>query len=331
MNRPGPDTEREDALVEALGRGDEAALRALYNRYAALTFTIAARVLDAGAADGVVQDVFLAIWNRRETFDPNRGSFKGWIARIARNRALNEVRRQRLGVRANDDALASIADDALEPDESLWAEHRRAAIRAAVDVLPAPQRSALSLAFFDELSHEQVAATLRIPVGTAKTRIRLAMRRLAPVLAAALIGAALVFAWRRSDERQARGERALRVVTSSDVVPLRLSHVDGAAGPADAHGQYRAKPGGNLVVLTTRHLPPLAGGDRYVAWIAHGPRWHALGAMTLGSDGSSLTVFEDPAATVAPDEVRVTRETRISDAPRGAAVIAWTAIAPRSP
>jgi RNA polymerase sigma-70 factor (ECF subfamily) len=328
MSLAGPDTEREDALVEALGRGDATALRALYHRYAALAFTVAARVLDAGAAEGVVQDVFLAIWNRRETFDPDRGSFRGWIARIARNRALNEVRRQRGAVRASEDALASVADDALEPDESLWAEHRRAAIRAAVDVLPGPQRAALSLAFFDELSHEQVAAALHIPVGTAKTRIRLAMRRLAPVLAAALVGAALVFAWRRSDERQARGERALRVVTSSDVVPLRLSLVDGAAAPADAHGQYRAKPGGDLVVLTTRHLRPVAGGERYVAWIAHGPRWHALGAVEIGSDGSSLTVFEDSAVTVAPDEVRVTRETSIADAPRGVAVIAWRANGP---
>lgn len=108
-----------------------------------------------------------------------------------------------------------------------------------------------------------------------------------------------MFAWRRSDERQARGERALRVVTSSDVVALHLSLVDGAAALADAHGQYRAEPGGDLVVLTTRHLPPIAGGERYVAWIAHGPRWHALGAVEIGSDGSSLTVFEDPAVMVA--------------------------------
>ncbi len=299
--------------------------------YAALIFTVAARVLDVGSAEAVVQDVFLAIWTRRETFDPNRGSFKGWITRIARNRALNEVRRQRGAMRESDETLASVADDALEPDETLWAEHRRAAIRAAVAVLPAQQRAALSLAFFDELSHEQVAAALSIPVGTAKTRIRLALKRLAPVLAAALIGAALAFAWRRSDDRQARDERALRVVTSSDVVPLRLALVDGAAAPADAHGQYRARPGGDLAVVTTKHLPPITGSARYVAWVAHGPRWTALGALEMASDGSSLTVFENSAVTVAPDEVRVTRETSISDAPHGATVIAWNANGPRLP
>jgi RNA polymerase sigma-70 factor, ECF subfamily len=167
----GP-TEREDLLLEALARGDEGALRVLYHRYASLAFTVAARVLDPGAAEGIVQEVFHAIWSRRETFDPTRGSFKGWVTRITRNRALNEARRWRAGVHESDDALANLADEALVPDEALWAKHRSSAIRAAVDALPAPQRRALSLAFFDELSHEQVAAALSIPVGTAKTRIR---------------------------------------------------------------------------------------------------------------------------------------------------------------
>jgi RNA polymerase sigma-70 factor (ECF subfamily) len=333
MSFGGQNTEREDALVEALARGDEEALRALYHRYAALAFTVAARVLDAGAAEGIVQDVFHAIWTRREAFDPARGSFKGWVTRIARNRALNEARRQRGVIRGHDDALASLADDALEPDEALWAEHRRAAIRAAVDVLPAAQRKALSLAFFDELSHEQVAAALRIPVGTAKTRIRLALKRLAPVLAAALFAAALVIAWRRSEERQARDERALRVVTSSDVVPLRLELAPGATAAADAHGLYRARPGGGLAVLTTSHLPPVTGDERYVAWIRQGSRWRALGVVEVGSDGRSLTVFENPAVTSPPDEVRITRELHLSDAPQGAPVVVWSADAraPRSP
>jgi RNA polymerase sigma-70 factor, ECF subfamily len=316
----------EDALVEALGRGDEEALRALYHRYAALAFTVAARVLDASAAEGIVQDVFHAIWTQRVAFDPSRGSFKGWVTRIARNRALNEARQQRRVVRqGDDDALASLVDDALEPDEALWLEHRRAAIRAAVDVLPAPQRKALSLAFFDELSHEQVAAALSIPVGTAKTRIRLGMKRLAPLLAATVLGAALVIAWRRSDERLVREEHALAMVTSSDVVPLRLAVAEGATAAADAHGLFRARPGGELAVMTTSHLPPITGDERYVAWVLHGSSWHPLGVVDVGKDGRSLTIFEDPTIASAPDEVRITREGHITDTPRGAPVIAWSA------
>jgi RNA polymerase sigma-70 factor, ECF subfamily len=316
---------REEALVEALARGDERALRALYHRYAALAFTVAARVLDAAAAEGIVQDVFHAIWTRREAFDPSRGSFKGWVTSIARNRALNEARRQRRVVHQGDDALAALVDDALEPDEALWIEHRRAAIRAAVEVLPAPQRKALSLAFFDELSHEQVAAALSIPVGTAKTRIRLALKRLAPLLAGAILAGALVIAWRRSDERLVRRERALAMVTSSDVVPLRLAIADGAMAAADAHGVYRARPGGALAVLTTSHLPPITGHERYVAWILQGSSWHALGVVDVGSDGRSLTILEDPTIALAPDEVRITREAHTADTPRGATVLAWSA------
>ena len=93
------------------------------------------------------------------------------------------LRGRRPGASAPDAEVDEVADEALEPDEALWRAHRRSALRAAVDALPDEQRRALSLAYFDELTHEQIAAALRVPLGTTKTRIRSAIRRLAPLLA----------------------------------------------------------------------------------------------------------------------------------------------------
>lgn len=163
--------ESDEALVARLAGGDEAALRALHQRWAALVFAVAARFVDAAAAEEVVQDVFVTLWKKHEQFDAKRGSFKGWIVQIARRRALNELRRRKGQGQQDEQALAQLRDDAVEPDEAQWLAHRRAVIRAAVDALPEAQRQALSLAFFDELTHEQIARVLHTPVGTTKTRI----------------------------------------------------------------------------------------------------------------------------------------------------------------
>jgi RNA polymerase sigma-70 factor (ECF subfamily) len=95
------------------------------------------------------------------------------------------------------------------PDEAQWAAHRQAALHRAIEALPAPQKRALSLAFFDELTHEQVASVLRTPVGTAKTRIRLAMTRLAPLLVTLLAAVAAVLAV-RSRRRLPSGDEVER-------------------------------------------------------------------------------------------------------------------------
>src|SRR5690348_17332478 len=151
--KAGDDTDEQ--LVRRLGAGDENALRVLHQRYAALVFTVCARHLDTAAAEDVVQGVFLTLWSKYHTFDPARGSFKSWIVQIAKNRALNQLRSKQHRAHHDEDALVELADGALEPDELQWLEHRRAVIRAAVDALPPAQRQALSLAFFDELTHEQ--------------------------------------------------------------------------------------------------------------------------------------------------------------------------------
>jgi RNA polymerase sigma-70 factor (ECF subfamily) len=326
MNPAENDT--DEALVARLGSGDEDALRALHFRYAALVFAVAARFLDAATAEEVVQDVFITLWKKHQTFDPARGSFKGWLVQIARRRALNELRRKQGRGEHSDEAVAGLPDDSLEPDEAQWLAHRRSVIRAAVDALPAAQRQALSLAFFDELTHEQIAAVLQTPLGTTKTRIRLGLKRLAPALFAVLAATVFVLVLRRREERAARDQEALRMVTASDVVPLRLGPTPGT--PQEAHGSYRARPGASVVVLTTSHLPALAGPETYVAWAHRQDGWHVLGPVVVEGGGRSLLVAKDDPSGP-PDELRVTRETSsAAGAPAGTTVLAWTA-SPESP
>jgi RNA polymerase sigma-70 factor (ECF subfamily) len=310
-------------LVARLGRGDERALRTLHRRYASLVFTVAARVVDAASAEEIVQDVFMTLWRRHEAFDPARGALKGWLCQVTRRRALNVLRARGQAAGEIDEAVEEIADVALEPDEALWNAHRQTALRAAVDALPDAQRRALSLAYFDELTQEQVAAVLRVPLGTTKTRIRLAMRRIAPALAV-LAGAGLVlFLWRRSERETAREDRALTMVTSSDVVLLHLSAAPGVA--PETHGNYRSHPGGNVAVLTASHLPPLPAGERYVAWVRHGEVWRSLGDLDVHPDGRALLVAEGGSLGESADEVEITRESSAGTSPQGPPVVVGSA------
>ena len=307
-------------LVTRLAGRDEEALRLLHRRYASLVFTVASRVVDAPAAEEVVQDVFMTIWRKPESYDPEKGALASWLRRVARNAALN-VRRRDSGA-AREDAGAELqVDDALPADEALWSAHRRSVLRAAVDALPAAQRDALSLAYFDELTQEQVAAALRIPVGTTKTRIRLGLRRLATLVAAAVGMALLYFGWRRAARDAAKNEAALVMVTSSDVVPIRLEAVPGV-DPA-AHATFRARKGVTLAVMTASHLPAINADQRYAIWARHGDSWLRLGALEMREDGGALTVLSpvDPAI----DELQISRESTADSTSRGDAVVAWSA------
>lgn len=310
-------------LVARLATGDEHALRTLHRRYAALVFTIARHLVDTAAAEEIVQDVFMMLWKNHSAFDPSRGSLKSWIGQFARLRALNVLRGRRREPSANDDGVENVGDDALQPDEALWTAHRTAALRAAVDALPDAQRRALSLAYFDELTQEQVAAQLDVPLGTTKTRIRLALRRLGPLVATLAGASVLSFAWNLEHRRALREERALSVVTSSDVVPLRLEAT--ANAPHEAHANYRVRPGGTTAVLTVSHLPALGAGERYVAWAHHDGVWLSLGALERRADGGAIAIAENDALRGPVDALEVTRESEIESAPRGATILEWPA------
>jgi hypothetical protein len=113
------------------------------------------------------------------------------------------------------------------------------------------------------------------------------------------------------------------MVSASDVVSLRLAPQGSV--PDAAHGSYRARPGEHVAVLTTSALPRLEGRDRYVGWVRRGDAWVGFGPLDVGEDGRSLSVAEHDALVAPPDEVSVTRESRLFAAPSGVPVLAWSA------
>ena len=328
----------DEELMDQLASGRPEALGPLHGRYAALIHGLAARTLDRAAAEEISQEVFVAVWRHAATFDPARGSFRAWILQIARTRVLNELRRRGRRLRASSQFRDSrgdrVPDPGPGPAETAWREHRRAVVRAAVEALPPPQREALSLAFLEDLTHEQVADFLELPLGTAKSRIRAGVKvlrtRLAPLVTAGLVVAGLLtVAGLRENAQQAalrRQDRALRLVTNSDVVPRRLGPAPGT-NPA-AHGNYRGRPGIDLAVLTLSYLPAAPEGYEYRAWASHGGRWTLLGHVQLHDEGRSLIIAEGPELSTLPDRLLVTlepiaRRAGAGTAPTGPPVVRW--------
>jgi RNA polymerase sigma-70 factor (ECF subfamily) len=318
----------DEDLMRQLTDGRAEALGPLHGRYAGRLYGLAARALGRAAAEEVVQEVFVAVWRNADDFDPARGSFRAWVMQIAHRRVLNELRRRGRRPAAAPDpdgrCLAAQPDPDAGPAEAAWRAYRRSAVRSAVATLPPPQRQALSLAFFEDLTHEQVASYLDVPLGTAKFRIRAGMQKLrvllTPVFALLLAFAGLTAYRLRVD--QLRDERALDTLTRSDLVSRRL--VAAAGVPKTAHGEYRSRPGVPLAVLTLSHLPPAPAGQTYHVWVLHRGRWTPLGVARPGAEGRVLLIVEGPHLASIPDEVRVTREASAGgDAPRGASVVVW--------
>ena len=214
------------------------------------------------------------------------------------------------------------------PAEATWEQHRRTVLKSALDELPPSQREALSLAFLEDLTHEQVAAELGLPLGTAKTRIRAGLLKLRSTLGpqwAALVAicllAALGIRYRSEHAMVARYDRALSLVTASDSVNLRLGPVPGTAEAT--HARYRGRPGAGIAVVTFSEFPPAPAGQIYQAWARHGATWTSLGTMLPDTGGARL-IAESPALAALPDAVEVTLEPRTgSAAPSGPVVVAW--------
>jgi RNA polymerase sigma-70 factor, ECF subfamily len=182
----------DNELMRQLAAGKQEALGELYSRHARLIFSVAARSLDRAAAEEVVQDVFLAVWRKTAVFTPDRGTFRSWVMQIAHRQILNEFRRRRRRPQEESDPgdqrIANLPDDSIELEEVVWHASFRSAVESSLAELPQPQRAVLDLALFADLTHKQVAAELNLPVGTAKTRIRIGLQnlrgKLAPFVAA---------------------------------------------------------------------------------------------------------------------------------------------------
>lgn len=177
----------DDALIRLIVRANADALSALYARYSRLVFSVALNAVgDHAAAEEITLDVFTRVWEKADTYRAGRARVSTWLASIARHRAIDVLRRQQARPEQHSVgwAEASPADvtdaDGLEETVELALEQRR--VRAAIAQLPDEQKRALALAYFQGLTHQQIAARLGEPLGTVKTRIRLAMQKLRQLL-----------------------------------------------------------------------------------------------------------------------------------------------------
>jgi RNA polymerase sigma-70 factor (ECF subfamily) len=177
---------RDLALLERIARRDGRALRALYEVHSSRALAVALRVLrDRADAEDVVQETFVEVWKRAAEYDPARGSAVAWLVTIARTRAIDRLRARASLARAEGAAanaqleLPAAAPEALEVVEQRRARER---IAAALESLPAEQRRAIELAYYEGLTHREIAARTGDPLGTVKTRVRLGMEKLAALL-----------------------------------------------------------------------------------------------------------------------------------------------------
>lgn len=156
-------------LVSAIRSGDESAMAQVYDRYSGIVYSVGLRVLgETGAAEDILQDVFMQLWRNPAAFDASRGSLPGWLAVIARNRAIDSLRKRR-----PEDELSEVVVS-IEPDMVRGVEWSRTLdkVRTALGAMPTPQRTALEMSFFEGLTHVEIAEKMSEPLGTIKTRIR---------------------------------------------------------------------------------------------------------------------------------------------------------------
>ena len=177
--------QEDDELIAAVARGDQPALLALYDRYGRMGYGLAYRILgDAGAAEEAVQDAYLRIWRRAATFDASRGAARSWLLTIVHHCAIDLLRR-RAGAPPVVAGLDEMADRRSVPDA--WSEvsgrMESDRVRTAVETLPGEQRRAIEMAFFDGLTHREIAERDGLPLGTVKGRLRLGLKRLSGLLA----------------------------------------------------------------------------------------------------------------------------------------------------
>jgi RNA polymerase sigma-70 factor (ECF subfamily) len=175
--------------VAAMARGEERAASELYDRHAPVMFGLAVRMVGESAdAEEVVLDAFSQAWRDAARYDATRGTVAGWLTTIVRTRALDLIRargrRAKLTEHAATDteSPAGMGEGFPDPDQRVVVGERATAITSAMGTLPDAQRRAIELAFFEGLTHHEVAERLREPLGTVKTRIRLGMQKLRDLL-----------------------------------------------------------------------------------------------------------------------------------------------------
>lgn len=162
----------DEVLLERVRTKDQGAMTEIFDRYGTMVYSVAIRVLkDPGQAEDVMQEIFFQIWRVPGNFIQGRGSLPAWLAVVARNRAIDSLRRRRPSDSVDDVVLASKTNLASEVERNSMMEK----VRAVMNELPSEQRKSIELAYFEGLSHSEIAEKTGDPLGTVKTRIRSAL------------------------------------------------------------------------------------------------------------------------------------------------------------
>lgn len=172
----------ERSLAHRLRLGDDAALGELYDQHAGFVFGLALRVIgDKQVAEDITQDVFVSFWADPNRYDPDRGTLRAFLGTVTHRRAVDVIRREE--ARRRRETKTSLEPPyATAVDDTAVRTMTSETVRAAVAQLPAAQREALELAYFHGHTYRQVAEVLGIPEGTAKSRLRLGLQRIAELL-----------------------------------------------------------------------------------------------------------------------------------------------------
>jgi RNA polymerase sigma-70 factor, ECF subfamily len=176
----------DQAALARMARGDQDGLAELYDRHARPIYSLALRILqDPSDAEDVVQEVFSQAWQQAGRYDPSRGAVAAWLLTVARSRAIDRLRARRARPEnlMDERAVLNIVDLGQAQDEQVLSAEQIARVRAALGDLPVLQRVAIELAYYEGLTHAEIAARLEQPLGTVKTRIRLALLKLRDGLA----------------------------------------------------------------------------------------------------------------------------------------------------
>ncbi len=171
--------ELDQELIEQVKKRNRSAFKEIYSRFSQVTYNLSLRILrDKEDAEEVVQEIFLQVWNKAYTYDPDRGAVSTWVLNIARSRAIDKLRTMGYrdkNIEIDEEKVNSNVDLSRTIEER---EKSKNIIKQALDSLPDNQRIAIELVYFEGLTHMEVAEKLDEPVGTIKTRIRLGVLKL---------------------------------------------------------------------------------------------------------------------------------------------------------
>lgn len=182
----------DQQLMMRLAERDANALTTIYGRYARPIYSLAIRIMGKPErAEEVVQEVFIKLWRKPHSYDPQRGAFINWVLGVTHNQAIDELQRERnhersvshsLPTAGEEELSIDVPDPTADPADQAWYSVRLDIVREALMRLPQAQREVIELAYFSGLTQVEIAVRLAEPLGTIKTRTRLALQKLKVIL-----------------------------------------------------------------------------------------------------------------------------------------------------